>query len=425
MLYATQVHPHDVRDEGAEQVVERIAAVGIRVIAAETGTLEERHPYPQGDLPHNPRHRVVITRVNLEVPLERAEFDGLAIRPRILPAVDNWFAELQAAGQKRGIQVIPWIKGLNGSFEGDVESIAVRTIDGDVVPGWLCPSHPDSAAFLSRLVVSIVKQYPSPAVLLDRVRYPDWSGATVDPKRLLTCLCATCKRRMEEADIDVPRLEAALRTWFAALSGTAVTERTVILTADSLIDRWLRFRQERITELVKHTRTALAQEGLGHVKLWLNLWPPSFAWLLGQDYRSLGPLCDGAKHFPYHRLGGGADLAGLVRALVASQGAPQEEHIFQRLRQLIGLADISFEQFAQHGLPVDFVATETAKAKEAFGATPIFTGVQIWNVPTSDIVEAVHTARETHADGFFFYCYGWATLDALDTVGRLILQNDM
>ena len=64
-----QIHPHDVRDEGAEIVVANIVdRAGIKTIIAETGTLEERHPYPRGELEHNPVHKVVYTDACFEVP---------------------------------------------------------------------------------------------------------------------------------------------------------------------------------------------------------------------------------------------------------------------------------------------------------------------------------------------------------------------
>ena len=67
-----------------------------------------------------------------------------------------------------------------------------------------------------------------------------------------------------------------------------------------------------------------------------------------------------------------------------------------------------------------FVQEQTEAAVRGFSATPVFTGIQIWDIPVDDIRPAVEAAAAGGASGCFFYCYGWASLDALEEVGRIV-----
>lgn len=424
MLYAIQVHPHDVRDEGAFQVAKTVRDLtGVKVIGAEAATLEERHPYPRGTLPHNPVHQVVTTEARLEVPLSAEVFAGIPVTPVLSQAArdgQDYIRELTDAAREFSLSVVPWVKALNGSYDGDVDSACVRTLSGDLVSTWLCPSRDSTEEYVRRLVRAICDRYHPMAVLIDRLRYPDWSGATVEPRRLLSCFCPACEEQMAEQGIDVP----ALRTLLARLADALGEARTsTVIVGNPMVQAWLRFRQGQVTKLTRGIRQEInnwSREHRRSVKLWLNLWPPAFAPWLGQDYVALGRLCDGAKHFPYHRLGGGADLSGLVCS-VSEKTNSLSQDVFSTIMSLLGLNyRIPFDKFTTAGLPVGFVEQETAKAKQMFGLTPIFAGIQIWDLPESDIAPAVRAAIKGGADGIFFYCYGWATQGALSACGEAV-----
>jgi hypothetical protein len=434
MIHAIHVHPHDIRDEGGEEVLRNIVELAnIKIIIAEAAALEERHPYPTGILPHNPRHSVVVSRATLEVPLNGKGFKDLPVRPAYSQAVlagDDYIASLSQVASARGVTVIPWLKGLNGAFEGRTEEICVRTIAGEPAPTWLCPSRPETLEYVTALIYGILDRYGSRGILLDRMRYPDWSGASVQPEKMLTCFCPVCCRRMLQEGINLPVLEQGLRR-FLDQGGELSLQFDTGKDWDgefNEIKKWLRFRNSLVTRLVQQIALRVrtwSRQKEAPVKLWLNLWPPSFAWLLGQDYQMLGPLCDGAKHFPYHRLGGGADLKGLIEKVAGEDIPDMKERIFRAVMKLIRIPyELSFAEFTNNGFPVDFVRRETLACKKAFGAgKPIFSGIQIWNTPEEEIVKACQAAKNGNADGLFFYCYGWANLKALETVGRIVASS--
>jgi hypothetical protein len=414
MIAAIQVHPHDIRDEGAVAAVSNIARCGkIRIICPEVSALDERHPYPSGDLPHNPARKSLISKATLEVPLDFGA--SLPFYPILSPEAANgedYVEDLLCAASCEGCEVVPWIKGLNAAFGGNFEPFRVRSVDGSAARTWLCPSRDEAKEYVVSLIKKVSERYGTKTVLLDRMRYPDWSGGEVRPERMFGCFCSECRRKMSEEGIDTKVLERLLRKFTAGRAPGEFPRIGPEPREAEVIKAWLMFRMSRITDLVRAVRNEAP------VKLWLNLWPPSFAPFMGQDYASLGRLCDGAKHFPYHKLGGGADLKGLIDCL--SPNGEDRERLFSHLLRFLELPyKVTFEEFSRDGFPKDFVGSETAKAKKAFGDTPIFSGIQIWDVGENDIEPACASAAAGGADGFFFYCYGWASLDALRESGRV------
>ena len=419
-----QVHPHDIRDAGAQVVARNIVErAGIRTIIAETGTLEERHPYPQGELEHNPVHRVVYTDACFEIPDSESWFSELPFRPRLSPqaqAGEDYVQQLTLAAIEQGAEVLPWVKALNAAFEGDTSAACVRTFSGELITTWLCPNNPLTEVYVKSLIINMLERYPSRAILVDRLRYPDWSGATVSVQRMLTCFCPHCIKLMEESGIDLKLLSELLEEF--SQQPMLLEDWLKEKTKTAVLQAWFQFRNESITRLAQKIWAELKawrQDNGVNSTYWLNLWPPSFAPLLGQDYGSLAELCEGTKHFPYHRLGGGADLGAFVQALAGDEG-PKQEQIFAQLTSFLNLGSLSFTEYKENGLPVSFVTEQTKWGKDLFGENKIFTGIQIWDIPEDEIKDTIEAALKGGADGLFFYCYGWATLGALDCVGEFL-----
>lgn len=425
MQNTIQVHPHDVRDEGAKAVLKNVVErASIPTIIAETGTLEERHPYPSGQLEHNPVQSVVYTDACFEIPESEGWFSELPFRPRLSQqarAAQDYIQDLRDLAPQYGAEILPWIKALNAAFEGDVEQACVVTFSGEQIPTWLCPNNPLTETYVRSLILTMLERYPSRAILVDRLRYPDWSGATVSVKRMLTCFCPHCIARMESAGMNTRFLRQLLES---------LSQEPLQLVSwlhqegkeAEVLRAWFNFRMQSINRLASKIWLdikAWRQERGVEVDYWLNLWPPSFAPLLGQNYKSLGKYCEGAKHFPYHKLGGGADLAAFVKALAGHTAIKQEE-VFRELSILLGLDLLTFEEYQKAGLPVSFVAEQTRQGKDAFGGNKIFTGIQIWDIPEEEIKTTIEAALDGGADGLFFYCYGWASLSALDHVGEYL-----
>ncbi len=407
------VHPHDLVDEGAQTVIDRIGALlpGVDPIVG-VNTLFERHPYPTGVLPHNPRHRVIQTRGRLA--LASSRYGRLRVRQRVedlTPVIVDAFT----AARRAGMRPIAWFSCLNGAYTDASRIATVETLDGSKVPQWLCPARPESLRHALELCRLVIDSLDADEILVDRIRYPDWSGQSVVAERLLSCFCPACRQRLTAAGLDVERLGGQLTSMWRAAGPGAVRG----WPEDDAARRWLKVRADTITDFVQSLRESLWKE-FPHVRLYLNLWPPSQAYLLGQDFRALRAHCDGAKFFPYHRLGGGAALGHLVDTVPP----PQRERVFQDLLKAWNLPyRISYAEFLRCGLPEDFVADETRQAVALMAPRPVFSGIQLWDLPAESVRSAIQAALRPGPRGLFLYCYGWTPLPVLQETGAWMDQE--
>lgn len=408
MRTGIHVHPHDIVDEGPKTVIGRLQALmpGTDPIIG-VNTLFERHPYPAGALPHNPLHGVVRTKGRLA--LSSPAYKRLRVRQRIEECSEAIMRTFTVA-RRAGMRPLPWLSCLNGAYTLASRSCAVQTWDGTCVPEWLCPAQPESLHHAIELCRLAIGSLGACELLLDRVRYPDWSGAVVAPERLLSCFCPACRQRIAATGIDVEQL-------IARLHSMKCTPRPGFSRAwleDDTVKAWLRVRSDIVTDFVRRLREELKRE-FPRTHIYLNLWPPSQSYLLGQDYRRLQPHCDGAKFFPYHRLGGGAALAHLVDDVPPAY----RETFFRGLLELWGLSyAISYEDFQAEGFPETFVTDETRNAVALMAPKPVFTGIQLWDLPVDRVLRGVQAALSPRPQGLFLYCYGWTSLSVLGAVGQ-------
>lgn len=50
--------------------------------------------------------------------------------------------------------------------------------------------------------------------------------------------------------------------------------------------------------------------------------------------------------------------------------------------------------------------------------TFIFSGIQMWNLPPDELIQAVRAAKASACDDLLYYCYGWADQALFDAVGE-------
>jgi hypothetical protein len=186
---------------------------------------------------------------------------------------------------------------------------------------------------------------------------------------------------------------------------------------------WINFRQDIIADFVSEVHK-LIKGTSSRLELSLDLWPPSYSWVLGQNYRKLRKYCDSLKYFTYHKMGGGVDLKAVVeelKRLNSDLDVAMFMELFYRFFGFSGPTDL--EEFGEKGFTIDFVLEETLKAlDETKGEVRVYPGVQIWDVRPEEVRDAVHKASEANVDGVIAFCYGWATLGNIQSFGDAVRQ---
>ncbi len=413
------LHPHDILDEGVGPILDRISKMnGVDHLFVEVNTIFERNPYPTGRLPHNPKHEFVQGTATLHVKLA-AQPQRLYQRvdPTIIAGFDP-LQDLKEATDGGPYQVIPWANILNGDFGGQVDENQVIDFRGDPVEHWLCPNGPDVIELWKTTFSAIKAQYGYSTFLIDRIRYPDWAGKSVSPRGLFTCFCPRCRSEMTRIGIDVDAVRARLETLATQLHAGHYDATVDTLLNDELLQRWVEFRQHSVSRFVQRLLSEIGGMDAGNTELWLDLWPPAYSWILGQDYQALTRSSKALKHFPYHKLGGGADVQGLIEYFAKDER--QCERAFRAFMRLFDLPyDISYQQFKAEGFPIEFVKQQNNLVREkSQPGTFIYSGIQMWNLPPAALLEAIDAAEHSDCDDLLYYCYGWADQQLFDAVGN-------
>lgn len=414
------LHPHDILDEPMAEIRARLEMLqDVQYVLPEVNTIFERNPVPVGELPHNPVHRVVFGDGSLHAVLP--SYAELGLEQRRSPTVSadhDPLMIIKDAMTGTGIDVVGWLNVLNGDFRGSLlEENAVVDYAGRIIDHWLCPNGPNVLALWQRILTDLSHRYGFTTYMIDRIRYPDWAGATIDANQLLTCFCHRCQEQMQVDGLDVQRVRSAIGQWRDLIKNGRFDQSVAYFGGSDILRAWQAFRQRSVTNFVSQLIQS-GREVNPDITFWLDLWPPAYGWFLGQDYSSLTRLAPAFKHFPYHRLGGGADVQGLIKHIAAPG---KEQEAFTAFLRFFELPyDLTYEEFKTDGFPIRFVADQNDIARSQAGPdTRIFCGVQMWNLTPQDLVEAVRAAERSSADDILYYCYGWAGDDLFEAIRDL------
>jgi hypothetical protein len=418
------LHHHDLFDEGPDAIAEQLTKFDdVSQLFVQVNDIFERNPSPIGVLERNPVREVIFGSGRLYADLD---LDALspALHQEVSPTVaqgDDPLAIIHGSVLARRYQVVPWVNIANGAWNGAggkaVERNCVVDFRGRRVERWLCPNSPELAPMWVAVLGSLIDRYGFSTFLIDRIRYPDWGGEDVRPANLFTCFCATCRTLMSAAGIDVARLLGDMEEVAGLLEARRFEDACRRLSRP-LFQEWLTFRQRGVAAMVDRLITGL-RDRHPEAQLWLDLWPPAYSWILGQSYPELTRLSPRLKHFPYHRLGGGADVQSLIdhfgRTASGHMDAVRQESAFASFVRLFGLDyDLSYEEFRRRGFPIELVEDQNRRVRALSApGTYVYTGVQSWNLPPEDLYAAAVASYASDADDVIYYCYGWAATELL------------
>lgn len=428
-LIGLQVYAYDVNDEGADAVVNAALQIGAGIIFVAvsyldhiTTTKKDRAPALQHN-PHRQKHGI------------EAYIHPTADRypPGLVPPVgddpgldgDAAYESLKQAAEPYGITVIPWVLFLSQRVAEHVQETQVVNAAGDFIKGWLCPSRPNTIRFVQGLVEDIIEKHHPPAIFIDGVRFPE-----PGPHGLIdfcSCFCDSCYAEAKARGIDLEIVRRSLIRQVDALKKNPkeFAEEMVanlssgfgmlrMMAAQSSILDWLRFRHSMIERII----ATIKKKADGRTDLWLDVWPPSYGWLLGQDLSLMAPYAQLARPFTYHRLGGGADIPGLIGSISPDHDIQQALYrFFQAFFNFPGPS--TFEEFLEGGLDPEFITVESVLTKEMLaGRSKMLAGLQIWHVGKDGVCSALEHAHKAETDGVIIHCYGWATSDEISAAGQ-------
>jgi hypothetical protein len=246
-----------------------------------------------------------------------------------------------------------------------------------------CPNNPEVAAVTLHNVERILLEYAFDGVFLDKIRYPSPANGLAE---MMTCFCPYCQEKAHRQNLDLAQVRDMLENipWQSILRLEDIRRFSLAAPGDtarfgsvSLFEKFLRFRADSITHLVAE----IAEMVRKFKKIVaLDLFSPSLAMLVGQDYTSLAKYAAWCKPMVYRCAKGPSglrlEIPRLAEDIANVSGAPIEK-VWQKVREFIPpVMDASLDQIKVEGAPYDLIASEAQEAVRWFAPKPVYLGVE-------------------------------------------------
>jgi hypothetical protein len=242
---------------------------------------------------------------------DASRWSGLAMAPEVASIVGrrDILRELVARRDAGGMAVSCWTVCLHNTRLGMAHPGAVtRNAFGDPNYYNLCPSHPDTRAYVCALVADVTHSYLPDVIELESPCFmgfahefhheKDGVGLTAEDDFLLSlCFCPACLARARAAGVDGERAQATVRRWIVETCEREIpTPRWPDFPSAGLhvfrsygeVYDYLIWRFAPVTSLIAELREAAAPE----TKVYLI--DLKDGWLGGCDLEAIGKVCDGA-----------------------------------------------------------------------------------------------------------------------------------
>jgi len=431
-----QVHAHDIKYEGADTVIATMRKIGgISTVYATCNYIEERHPYPKGELTHNPIKKVYYTKGGVYFEPHLEYYKKSVLKPQRTPELDlkdfDALKAIASSAKENGMRILAWTIALNDPVVAHkYGKYGMVDVYGKKVLGWICPSNVEVRSYLLSLIKDVINSYDVDGIFLDRIRFPEWSGHGKGFDSAFTCFCEECLKRAKRSRINLAKTRKAVKRIADSIKDNRIPQivskfldyrKGCLDLAKILVDvaelgEWINNRQDMITDFISEAYEVV-KDISPRLEFSLDLWPPSYSWLLGQNYRKLKKYCDSVKYFSYHKLGGGVDMRAVFQELENLNPDLKASAFLDLFYRFFGFSGPNnLDEFGEKGFTIDFVLEETLKAlEETSREVKVYPGIQIWNVAPEEIKEAVGKSFETDVDGVIAFCYGWATLENIES----------
>jgi len=264
------VFVEDIRGEGLDKVLDRVAGYGVRGVTVAAAYHATRDVTPHG------QSRLTRRRDGVHFTPPEDLFDGLRLTPPVQEgAAEEPLAALRQAASVRGIAVHGLAVFLRNATLGLAHpDVTVRDCFGDRgSPADLCPAHPDVRAYARALAAAVARQGVD-TVVADSLHFRglDYDRSAVplgpmDAYLFSLCFCDFCMRRAADLGVDAETArEECARIVGGVLDGDPpaqgeVTRAALTAYAGPEVVAYARARSETVTSLVSAVAEAVAEEG--------------------------------------------------------------------------------------------------------------------------------------------------------------------
>jgi hypothetical protein len=342
--------------------------------------------------------------------------------------VDNvylWFSALSdIKGMREDDLVVNWRGAHSRGWGGWAEKGGVEETFR-----FACPNNPAVREKTTLRLRELLQRYDFSGVFLDKIRFPSPANGADE---MLSCFCDHCRRTAQAKGLD---LDAVLSVFAnLALDGNALSlHRSCsghwldsIAATNPLLSPFLAFRSDSIACLVGELAGECRRLGRS---VSLDLFSPSLAPLVGQDYQRLKGCCEWAKPMTYRLARGPAGLRLEIPSLI--EGVAQcfglnEAQVVEWSARHAGFDRDMLRQTREEAVPFTFMQAEIEAAVRSMTPIPVYFGLELVKQPgvidvsAADVVGMIEAGRAANAAGLVI---SWDLLHAPVDGIRALAQN--
>lgn len=313
--------------------------------------------------------------------------------------ISDLFQELTAEGSRLTKQVFLWYPLLS-DYPGLEPNHLVLNYKGVPSQGWgefvekggmsetfrfACPNNPAAQQTTLQQLARLLTTYDFDGLFLDKFRFPSPANGLDE---LLSCFCIHCQQAAKESGFDLKEVQTTIENLPHLGEISTAVPRTPgqwladLLAEQPLLQAFVAFRADSITRLVAKVQDLVDRLGK---KLALDLFSPSLAMLVGQDYLRLAQYTAWAKPMIYRFARGPAGLRLEIPALAGDLesllGCPPDTGLDWIQRRVPGLSDTTFADINDEGAPLKLIADETRLAVNLLTPAPVYLGLETVSMP--------------------------------------------
>lgn len=333
------------------------------------------------------------------------------------------FTHLTHPASRKSNQVYLWYPFLS-DYPSMVKNHLVVNMDGQKSQGWAgyagtginesfqqaCPNNPLAVSTALQHLERLMNEYNFDGVFIDKIRYPSPANGF---NELFTCFCQHCTVKAAQYDLDLQEVKIRLRDVNSLKKSLQVRSfsqekawQDQLARIHPTLQRFLNFRMVSINRVLIEINFLLKKIDK---KLALDVFSPSLAPLVGQDFGFMATLAAWIKPMIY-RFGHGpsslrSEIPALVDGLSAYLGL-EPAQVTQAIAGYInGLHNIPLEEIAKIA-PLSLIQAETDLAVKQLAGTQVYLGLETVFIPQKmeikpqDIDEILKIGAQSKVDGY-------------------------
>lgn len=296
MDFAIWAYPWDVRDEGINNVNNRLQSMGIDEVALATN-----YHSVNAFSPHNPRNKMHFAHASSYFrPDNRYE----ELEPTPYEAMEgDWVADI--ASGLSNMTLTSWTVGCHNSRIGMAcPEMTIESPYGDDLVFGLCPSNPAVQSYLIALVGDLTERGQFDRIELETFDYFYGTGfgwhhqkiharlGTLGEFLLGLCFCDHCRMNAANAGVDVESAREIAVTTLDSIISNRVPHDLVLerwLRANPVLADYIRVREDTLVDLYSDLASATGDTPLGY---YVGMPEAGQEWLAGANLDRLAPHVD-------------------------------------------------------------------------------------------------------------------------------------